>query len=174
MRTALAAALLALTACGAAIQVDRVCTTSSGYTFASARAPITSAPLPPVRLSFSLGAAVPDLTQNGVHDVHVLARSFGLTSTQSAAFVTSLTVSVVPPAGSALPKLTVATYTRPAGFAGSAVDVTADGADLFPYMQGGRLTLELAGEADLSQAPTGTFTAAADMCAEVQGSIDYL
>lgn len=172
MRTTFAAALLGLAACGADIQVDSVCTTSSGYTLRSAPMPVASAPLPPIQLTLSLAAAVP--TSGGVHDVHILARSFELTSTQSVAFVTTLTVSVVPPPGSGLPKRTLATYSRPSGFTGTSVELPGDGSDVYPYLAGGRLTLEVAGEADLRQAPTGSFTATTQMCAEVKGSVDYL
>ncbi|GEJ55347.1 hypothetical protein [Anaeromyxobacter diazotrophicus] len=176
MRTAaLAAALLALAGCSADLQVDRVCVTSPGYTVPSARVPgVTSAPLPPVQLAFALGSTVPDLAQSGVHDVQVLFRSAALDSTQSADFVTTLTVSAVPPSGSTLPKLPLGTYQRPATGAGTSIEVTGDGAELFPYLQSGQLVLELSGTADPSQAPGGSFTAGATLCAEVKAAVSYL
>lgn len=178
MRTALAAAFLALAACGADLQIDRACATSGTGITAPARpaVPAASVPVPPVRLSFAFGDAVPDLSKNGVHDVHVLARSFDLTSTQGTDFVTSLTVAVVPPAGSALAHKTIGTYQRPASGAASnatTLSVAADGTDLFPYLETGRLTLEVSGVADPSQLPTTPSTVGAAACAEVQGSVNY-
>jgi len=174
MRTALATAFLALAACGADLQIDRACATNAGFSSpAPPVVPATSVPVPPVRLSFAFGDAVPDLTKSGVHDVHVLARSFDLTSTQSTDFVTSLTVAVVPPAGSALAQKTIGTYQRPAGGATSGLSVTADGTDLFPYLVSGLLTLEVSGEADPSRLPATPSTVGAAACAEVKGSVDY-
>lgn len=174
MRSFLAAGLVALAACSADLQVDRVCVTTPGYGFATTPLPVASAPLPPVQVPFSVGTAVPDLTKSGVHEVHVFFRSVDVDSSQSTAFVTTLTVSVLPAAGSALPKRILGTYQRPAGAVGTTVHVPGDGTDLFPYLQNGRLVLELSGEADPRLAPAGSFTADAQMCAEVQGSVDYL
>jgi hypothetical protein len=174
MRTALATALLALVSCSADLQIDRVCATGAVISFPAAPiVPVTAVPVPATRLSFAFGDAVPDLSKNGVHDVQVLARSLDLTSTLSTDFVTSLTVAVVPPAGSALTQKTVGTYQRPAGGAGSVLSVTADGTDLFPYMESGLLTLEVSGEADPSRLPPTASTVGTTACAEVQGSVNY-
>lgn len=174
MRTALATALLGLAACSADLQIDRVCATSSGYPVSAAPPlPVTTVPLPAERLTFAFGDAVPDLSRNGVHDVQVLARSLDLTSTLSTDFVTSLTVAVVPPAGSALAQKTVGTYQRPASGAGASLSVTADGTDLFPYLESGRLTLEVSGEADPSRLPASASIVQAAACAEVKGSVNY-
>jgi len=175
VRAARALVLIALAGCGADLQVDRVCVTSPSYTVASTRVPgVTTAPLPPILLAFTMGSAIPDLTRSGVHDVHVLFRSIALDSTQSTAFVTTLTVKAVPPFGSTLSKATLGIYQRPAEGAGTSIEVTSDGMDVFPYLQSGRLVLELSGTIDPSQAPSGTFTAGAQFCAEVQGSVSYL
>jgi hypothetical protein len=175
LREARAIVLLALAGCGADLQVDRVCVTSPSYTVASARVPgVTSAPLPSILLAFTVGSAIPDLTRSGVHDVRVLFRSIALDSTQSAAFVTTLTVKAVPPFGSALSKVTLGTYQRPAAGTGTGIEVTSEGTDVFPYLESGRLLVELTGTIDPSQAPSGTFTARAQFCAEVQGSVSYL
>ena len=175
MRTALAVAFLALAACGADLQIDRACAASAGFSSpAPPVVPATSVPVPPVRLSFAFGDAVPDLSKSGVHDVHVLARSFDLTSAQSTDFVTSLTVAVVPPAGSGLAQKTIGTYQRPGSGAGSTtLSVAADGTDLFPYLEAGRLTLEVSGVADPSKLPPTPSTVGAAACAEVKGSVDY-
>ena len=174
MRTALATALLALAACDADLQVDRVCASSAGFPVPASPGPSPGTiTLPPVRLAFSFGGAVPDASRSGVHDVQVLARSLDLASTQSTDFVTSVTVAVVPPASSALVQKTIGTYLRPASGSGAGLRVTADGTDLFPYMQGGRLTLELSVEADLSRLPPGASAVDAAACAEVKGSVNY-
>ena len=174
MRTALAIAFLALAACGADLQIDRACATNAGFSSpALPPAPATTVPVPPVRLSFAFGDAVPDLSKSGVHDVHVLARSFDLTSTQSTDFVTSLTVAVVPPAGSGLAQKTIGTYQRPGSGATSPLSVPADGTDLFPYLEAGLLTLEVSGEADPAKLPATPSTLGAAACAEVKGSVDY-
>jgi hypothetical protein len=175
VRAAFATALLALAGCGVDLQADRVCVTSVGYGLVSHRVPgVTSAPLPTFQLAFSVGAAIPGLTTSGANDVQVLFRSLALDSTQSAAFVTALTVKAVPPAGSSLAQLTLGTYQRPAAGAGATVTVTGSGADVYPYLTAGRLVLEISGSVDPSQAPNGTFTAAAEACAEVKGSVGYL
>ncbi len=176
MPTALAAALLGLAACSADLQIDRVCaTTSSGYPIPAAPgpAPVTAVTLPAERLTFAFGDAVPDTSRSGVHDVQVLARSLDLSSTLSTDFVTSVTVAVVPPAGSALPQKTVGTYQRPASGAGKNLSVPADGTDLFPYLEAGRLTLEVSGEADPSRLPPSASSLQAAACAEVKGSVNY-
>ncbi len=174
MRTALAAALVTLAACDADLQVDRVCATSAGFPVPASPGPLPgTVTLPPVRLSFSFGGAVPDLSRSGVHDVQVLARSLDLASTPSTDFVTTLTVAVVPPAGSALEQKTVGTYQRPAGGSGAGLSVAADGTDLFPYLASGRLTLELSVEADPSRLPADASTIDAAACAEVKGSVNY-
>jgi hypothetical protein len=175
MRAPVVSAILALAGCGADLQVDSVCVTTPGYTVLSARMPgVTSAQLPTIKLGFTVGAAIPDLKNSGAHDIHVSFRSLQLDSTASTAFVTALTVRAVAPSGSSLPKVTLGTYQRPASGAGTTLRVPGNGADVFPYLQSGRLVLEISGLTDPSQAPSGAFTADAEVCAEVEGAVDYL
>jgi hypothetical protein len=175
VRTLLVIGLLALAGCGADVQMDSLCVTTAGYTILSARVPgVTSTPLPTIQLGFTVGAAIPDLRNSGVHDVHAWFRSLQLDSTASTAFVTSLTVRAVAPSGSSLPKVALGTYQRPASGAGTTLRVPGNGADVFPYLQSGRLVLEISGVTDPSQAPNGAFTVDAQVCTEVEGSVDYL
>lgn len=174
MRRLLAPALLVALACGADVQADRVCVTTAPLSVTGLALAPSPLPVGPATLRFSIGAAVPMDGRNGVHDVRVLFRSFALTSAQASGFVTSLAVAALPPAGSGLPRVTLGTYQRAPGTADAVVEVTGQGTDLYPYLAGGALQIELSGVADPRQAPGGTYSADARLCAEVSGSVSYL
>lgn len=172
MRHLLAALLLLAVAC-ADVHVDRVCATTPGFPVPASRGGGAPVALGPFDLTFDFGSTLPDLKKSGVHDVHAWARSVALSSTRSLAFVQRLTVQVVPPAGSSLPAVTLTDFTGTASDA-TALSFPADGTDLYPYLEAGRLSLTLRGEADPSRLPPTAGTADATLCAEVEGSVDYL
>lgn len=179
MRPLLPLALLALAGCGfdADLQVDSVCSSTPTVTLPGAVVAGATGTLPPTQIPFSLGAGIPDLTKKGVHDAEARFQSLELASTRSLQFITTLTVEVLPPSGSALPAKTVGTYQRPAG-GGATPDkvvVQGDGTNLLDYLtSSGNLTLRVSGQGDSAQFPTTTWSADATTCVGVKASVDVL
>jgi len=180
--TALAAALLAL-ACSptADFHAERVCATLPQQIFPGVQSSTGLADtLPPQRVTFDLGAGIPDPHGKGVKDAKVLFRELRLAAPSGGAagpptqFIRTLTVDLEPPAGSALAVKRVLAYARPAGAAPTTLVVEGDGTNLVDYLQAGQLTAVLAGTGDPDQLPRTAWTADATFCSEVEVTVDYL
>ncbi len=181
MRPALAVVLAAaLTACGltADVDVERVCVRIPQQQMPGVTPGFVSGisdTLPPVRVPFSVGAGLPDLQNRGVTDVQVPFLSLDLTSSQEAPFIRTLTIRVVPAAGSTTPPpKTLVSYQRPDGTAPTTIHVDGDRTNLIDYLEAQQLTLEISGEGDPSKLPSTIWTADAKLCVGAKATVDYI
>jgi hypothetical protein len=179
MRTLLASVLLAaLAGCGltADLQVERACARLPQQTFLPAvgvpglpPGTFTTPPIP-----FTFGGAIPDMKKKGVTDAQLVFDSLDLTSSANLQFIQTLTLSVLPPAGSTLSKKTIATYTRPASSAPTTIHATGDGANLVDYLDAGNFNLELAAQGDPNQLPQSSWTVDTRLCVDAKATVDYI
>jgi hypothetical protein len=181
--TALAATALLAAACSptADFRAERVCATAPQQVFPGVQSSAGLADtLPPQRVTFDLGSAIPDPHAKGVKDAKVLFRELRLAASSGGAggsptqFIQTLTVELEPPPGSALRAKPILTYTRPAGTAPTELVIPGDGTNLVDYLQAGQLTAVVSGKGDPGQLPTTAWTAAATFCSEVAVTVDYL
>jgi hypothetical protein len=182
MRTthAIAVALAAaLAGCDltASAEADSVCVTenaaSSPITTSSAVA--VSGLSVPLKASYDLGAALPDLQKKGVTaDLH--AQSLSLTSPEGADLSGIDRFSVTLTAATAGQPDVVFTYARPAGATGPTTRLVATpsaAVNLVDYLRNGR-TITLADPQVSGRLPSGTWTPAVRTCAGTKVEVDYV
>ncbi|HEX9290721.1 MAG TPA: hypothetical protein VF904_14455 [Anaeromyxobacteraceae bacterium] len=179
-RPALASAVLAafLAGCGltADVQVERACARLPQQSFLPAvgvpglpPGTFTTPPIP-----FTFGGTIPDMKQKGVTDAQLLFDSLDLTSSANLKFIQTLTLSVLPPTGSAVSKKPIATYTRPTGAEPTTIRATGDGTNLVDYLDAGSFNLEVAVQGDPNQLPTSSWTVDTQLCVDAKATVDYI
>jgi hypothetical protein len=169
-------AALVLAGCGttADLDIDRACATTPQQTLPGVVGAAGADTLPPATVAFDLGTVVPDLQKRGLQELRTPFLSLEVSASRSVAFLRTLVVRALPPAGSTLPARTLGTYQRPAG--GAPVDsltLAGDGSDLAGYLTGDRLLLEISGTGDPGQLPPQSWTVDAKVCVGVHAVVDW-
>lgn len=141
---------LALAACGmlwAEVEVPSVELTLRQESF-----PATAAGASLTKdFTYDLGKDIDVITKNDV-TVHLKLQSLRIESTTDLQSIQSVSIRVIPPAGSGLPEVALVEYTKPAGSSGAvhAIEAaSATQADLGPYLTAGALTLRASASGSL-------------------------